>query len=49
MGVVAWLLVSLIVYLESLNGQSYITFVPQAIMALGIWEDPVIFEPLSQI
>ena len=35
MGVIAWLLVSLVVYLESLHGQSSIAFSPQAIMAPG--------------
>ena len=49
MGVITWLLVSLVVYLESLSGQSSITFVPQAIMAPGMWRDPAIFKPLSQI
>ena len=49
MGMIAWLLASLVVYLESLNGQSSITFAPQAIMTPVMWEDPVIFETFSQI
>ena len=49
MGVITWLLVSLVVYLESLHGQSSITFAPQAIIAPGMHEDAIIFEPLSQI
>ena len=49
MSVITWLLVSLVVYLESLNGQCSVTFVPQAIIAPAMWEDPVIFKPLSQI
>ena len=49
MGVIIWLLASLVVYLESLNGQSSITSVLQTIMVPGMQEDPVIFNPLSQI
>ena len=46
-GVITWLLVSLVVCLESLHGQSCITFAPQAIVTPGMCEVPVIFEPLS--
>ena len=49
MGMFACLLVPMVVYLESLHVQSSITLAPQAIMAPGMHEDPVIFEPLSQI
>ena len=49
MGVFSWLLVSLVVWLESLHGQNSITLAPQAIVAPGVGEDPVIFKPLSQI
>ena len=49
MGVINWLLVSLVVYLESLNEKSSITFVPWAIMDPGMYEDPVIFKLLNQI
>ena len=49
MGVIAWLLMSLVDYLESLHGQSSITVAHQAVVAPGIHEDPVIFKPLSQI
>ena len=49
MGVIAWLLLSLVVYLKSLNGQNSIAFTLQAIMAPGMCKDPVIFKPLSQI
>ena len=49
MGVLARTLVSLVVCLESLHGQSSITLPPHAIVVPGMCEDPVIFEPLSQI
>ena len=42
MGVFAWILVSLVACLESLHGQSSITPAPQAIVAPGTYEDPVI-------
>ena len=48
-GVFVWSLVSLLVCLESLHGQSSITLASQAIVAPGMHEDPVMFEPLSQI
>ena len=48
-GVIACLLVSLVVYLESLNGQNSVTFAPQPIIAPGMHEDSVIFKPLIQI
>ena len=48
-GVFTWLLVSLVVCLESLQWQSSIILAPQAIVAPGMGDDPVIFEPLSQI
>ena len=48
-GVITWLLVSLVVNLESLNGQSSVTLAPQAIVAPSIHEDPVIYDHLSQI
>ena len=49
MAVFTWLLMSLLVCLESLHGQSSITLTPQAIVAPGMHEDAAIFEPLSQI
>ena len=49
MDVFVWLLVSLVGCLESLHGQSSVALTPQAIMVPGKHEDPVIFEPLSQI
>ena len=48
MGVIAWLLVSLVVYLEYSNRQSSVIFAPLAIVAPGMCEDPVIFKHLSQ-
>ena len=49
MGVFVWTSVSLIGCLESLHRQSSVTLAPQAIVVHGMHEDPVIFEPLSQI
>ena len=49
MGMFTWLLVSLVVCLESLHGQSSVTLAPRAIMAPVMYEDLVIFEPFSQI
>ena len=49
MGVTAWLLVSLVVYQKSLHGKISVTFTSWAIMAPGMYEDPAIFKPLSQI
>ena len=49
MSVFARSLVSLVVCLESLYGQSSIIFIPQTIGAPGMHEDPVLFKPLSQI
>ena len=39
MGVFAWTLVSLVVYLESLHGQSSIALAAQALVAPGTHED----------
>ena len=47
MDVFAWSLVSLVVFLESLHGESSIALTLQTIMAPGMHEDPVIFEPNS--
>ena len=49
MGVFAWTLLTLLVCLESLHGQSPIVLAPQAIVAPGMHEDLVTFKPLSQI
>ena len=48
-GMFAQILVSLVVCLESLHGQSSIILAPQAIVVPDMHEDLVIFEPLSQI
>ena len=49
MSVYTWTLVSLVVCLESLHGQSSIALAPQAIVAPSMHEDQVIFKPLGQI
>ena len=49
MWVFAWTLVTLVVCLESLNGQRSDALAPEAIVAPGMYEDPVTFEHLSQI
>ena len=49
MGVFTWLLVSLVVCLKSLHGQSSVTITPQTVMAPCMHEAQVIFELLSQI
>ena len=48
-GVFTWLLVSLVVCLKCLHGQSSVSLAPQAIVASCMGEDLVTFKPLSQI
>ena len=48
MGVVIWLLVSVVVYVEFLNAQSSVALAPHAILAPGMHVGPVMFKPLSQ-
>ena len=45
MGMFFWTLMPLIAYLESLHGQSSAVLAPQAIVTLGMHEDPVSFKP----